>query len=202
MEYSKTTIKSRRLIIRPLVTSDYSTWKQAHDVLLPSQNDFDSGAKAADRLTRLAFRKMLKARPNLWKRDRFYMLGIFEKKTGALVGGINVIPHVRNIFQTAAIGYYVHNTHWRRGYAIEAIEVVTRFAFRDLKLHRITAEIEVKNKASIKTIKKVGFRKEALAKRLFYSRGHWQDAMVFAMTAEEKGLSKQKPKIRLAVAES
>lgn len=201
-KYQTFKIKTRRLIIRPMKASDYKVWVRANDALLPSQNRFDGGKRASDRVTRQAFHKILRPRRVLWERDRFYMMSIFDKNSGAFIGVMNVIPHIRNIFQTAAIGYYIHNNHWRKGYGSEALNAVITFAFKTLKFHRLTAEIEIGNRRSVQMVKKIGFRREATAKRLIYDDGKWNDAYIFALTAEEWGIRRMKPEHRLSVADS
>lgn len=202
INYQTFKIKTRRLIIRPMKASDYKIWLKANDSLLPSQNRFDGGKRPPERVTRQAFHKILKPRRVLWEKDRFYMMSIFDKNSGDFIGVMNVIPHIRNIFQTAAIGYYINNTYWRRGYGSEALKAAITFSFKTLKFHRLTAEIEVGNRRSVQMVKKIGFRKEAIAKRLIYDHGKWNDAYIFALTSEEWGIRGMKPEHRLAVSDS
>lgn len=129
-------------------------------------------------------------------------MGIFEKKSGSLVGIVNVIPHARTILQTAAIGYVIYNNHWRKGYATEAVKAVTVFAFKNLKFHRLTAEIDVTNKRSIGLSRKLGYRQEARANKLVYETGRWHDCFIFTTTAEDWGIRNTKPIYRLTSAES
>ena len=129
-------------------------------------------------------------------------MGIFEKKSGDLLGIINLIPHARTILQTSAIGYVIFNNHWRKGFAFEAVKAVTTFAFRELAFHRLTAEIETTNSASISLSRKRGYRKEATAQKHLFDQGEWHDCFIYATTAEEWGIKRSVPIYRLTSAES
>ncbi|MBC7457642.1 MAG: GNAT family N-acetyltransferase [Bdellovibrionaceae bacterium] len=94
------------------------------------------------------------------------------------------------------------NNHCRKGYAREALKATITFAFRNLKFHRLTAEIEKDNLPANKMVKKIGFRKEAVAKKLFCSDGKWNDAFILALTAEEWVIKRMQPMHRLAAADS
>jgi RimJ/RimL family protein N-acetyltransferase len=77
---------------------------------------------------------------------------------GVLVAGgqltIQKFPHV------AEVGFWVHGNHQRRGFGYAtAIQLVT-LGFTDLKLHRIFGKTFTSNVASMRTLEKVGMRKE------------------------------------------
>ena len=50
-----------------------------------------------------------------------------------------------------------------KGFMTEAISLILKFAFEDLKLHRIEANIQPHNLASIAVVKKNGFSKEGFS---------------------------------------
>ena len=200
--YEKFKISSKRLEIRPLQLPDFKTWVEANELQLPSQGRFDTGKRPSAARNRVAFRRLIRDRKLTWKNDRFYGMGIFEKKSGELVGVINIIPHARTILQSAAIGYVIYNHHWRKGFASESIPAVCLFAFRTLKFHRLTAEVDVTNKASIALSRKVGFKKEARANNLIFDNGKWHDCFIFTMTAENCGVKNPKPVFRVTSVES
>lgn len=84
------------------------------------------------------------------------------------------------------MGYALFNRYWGFGYAEEAVTALIDIAFNDHKLHRIVAGIESENKKSIKFAKKLGFRKEGIARRVVLLRGEWQDLTQYALTTEDK----------------
>ena len=57
----------------------------------------------------------------------------------------------------------------------EAIEAVVDYAFRELRLHRIEANIMPRNAASLAVVRKLGFHEEGLALRYLKINGKWED---------------------------
>ena len=58
----------------------------------------------------------------------------------------------------AEIGYWIGVPHWGRGYATEAVRLVTAYAFETLGLRRLVAHTLVRNPASGRVLEKAGFR--------------------------------------------
>jgi len=67
----------------------------------------------------------------------------------------------------------------------EALRLAVLYAFQDLGLHRIEANIIPGNVASIALVQRLGFRLEGLAERYLKIHGEWQDHERWAFTAEE-----------------
>ena len=71
------------------------------------------------------------------------------------------------------------------GYTPEALVVAARFAFEDLRLHRLQVSIVPRNSASLRVVEKLGLRCEGLAERYVEINGVWEDHLRFAITVEE-----------------
>ncbi len=203
VDYRTTRLGTRRLIVRPLRLSDHTRWVRAQREMQPRQTAFDVGPRPTGQLTRDEFRKLVGQRQAVWARDRFYALSVFERRApGDLVGMVNVIPHIRSTIQTAAVGYVIHNNHWGKGYATEALAAVVTFAFETLRFHRLSAEMDTRNRPSVATAKKAGFRREGTARGFLHDGERWRDAYIFAMTAEEWGIEGTRPEVRMHFSES
>ena len=61
------------------------------------------------------------------------------------MGVINLNEIVRGPFRSACLGYYAFIPHMGRGYMTEAFRLVPHWAFRDLHLHRVEANIQPGN---------------------------------------------------------
>jgi [ribosomal protein S5]-alanine N-acetyltransferase len=72
---------------------------------------------------------------------------------------------------------------WGRGYATDAVNVRTRFAFREVGLHRI--EGHTMNPAMKRVYEKCGYQHEGVARRKFWRDGRWHDAELFAVLGED-----------------
>ncbi|WP_422086022.1 GNAT family N-acetyltransferase [Variovorax sp.] len=92
-----------------------------------------------------------------------------------LVGVFNITNIVRGAFQSGYLGYYVFAGHERQGLMRKGLEEVVRFAFQDLKLHRLEANIQPTNVASIALVKACGFMQEGYSPRYLNINGRWCD---------------------------
>ncbi len=64
---------------------------------------------------------------------------------------------------------------WRKGYASEVMALRTRYAFRELNLHKLMTEAFEENAASKRALEKVGYKKIGLRREHFFTRGRWHD---------------------------
>jgi ribosomal-protein-alanine N-acetyltransferase len=67
----------------------------------------------------------------------------------------------------------------------ESVAVVTRFAFDDLRLHRLQIAIIPRNRNSRRVMEKLRYREEGVALRYLEINGVWEDHVRYAITAEE-----------------
>ena len=104
---------------------------------------------------------------------------------GSIVGAMSLSQIFRGGFQNAYLGYYVGAGYANQGYTTEALELFLRHAFRQLKLHRLEANIQPGNAASIGLVKRAGFRKEGYSPRYLKICGRWQDHERWAILAED-----------------
>lgn len=108
--------------------------------------------------------------------------------TGAvdrLIGRVALANVVLGSWRNATLGYWIDEASGSRGHATEAVLLTLRFAFEDLRLHRVQPAVMPRNKRSIRVVQKCGFRDEGLAERYLQINGIWEDHRIFAMTAEE-----------------
>jgi [ribosomal protein S5]-alanine N-acetyltransferase len=112
---------------------------------------------------------------------------ICDKSSGQIVGVVNLNCIVRGLFQSAYLGYYVGAAFANRGYMTEGITLVARYAFTQMGLHRLEANIEPGNIASIALARKCGFRKEGFSPRYLRIAGQWQDHERWALLADDGG---------------
>ncbi|GAC1322360.1 MAG: GNAT family protein [Thermoleophilaceae bacterium] len=121
------------------------------------------------------------------RREDFAMLLAVKCDGGAIAGFFNLSQIFRGPFQNAYLGYAVGAPYARRGYMSEAIELVVRHAFDDLGLHRLEANIQPGNEASIALAKRAGFRLEGFSQRYLKIGGHWRDHERWAVLADDLG---------------
>ena len=110
---------------------------------------------------------------------------ICRNEDGAIVGGAALSQIFRKAFQNAYLGYYLAEKFTGRGYMTEAVELVLRFAFKELKLHRVEANVQPENKASIAVLQRCGFTKEGFSRKYLKIGGRWRDHERFAIIVED-----------------
>ncbi len=102
----------------------------------------------------------------------------------AIVGIIHMAQIFRGPLQSAYLGYGLGVDFIGKGYAAEAVRIILRFAFRDLKLHRLEANIQPHNRPSIALVKQLGFSKEGYSPKYLKVSGKWCDHERWAITKE------------------
>jgi ribosomal-protein-alanine N-acetyltransferase len=104
---------------------------------------------------------------------------------GVIVGSINLSQIFRGGFQNAYLGYHVGAQYCGQRHMTEAIQLMLRYAFEHLKLHRLEANIQPGNVASIALVKRAGFVREGYSRRYLKICGRWRDHERWAMIAED-----------------
>lgn len=103
----------------------------------------------------------------------------------ALIGGMNINEIVRGAFQSGYLGYWITGRYAGRGHGAEALRLLLGYAFGNLALHRLEANIQPENAASIALVRAVGFRLEGRSPRYLKVAGIWRDHERWAVTREE-----------------
>lgn len=183
----KPSFNTTRLIIRPYGAKDFKCWRKAYSEMMKAQNEWDLDPRSDEELSKANFRKLLKVQKNQRTKETFYDFAVFLKGTGELIGTIALMDLSRGVFQNAYLGYRIFNKHWNKGYGKEMVKASFKMAFQNLKLHRVEAGIDPKNKRSILLARSVGMRKEGLKKRALYLNGKWQDIVIYSVTCEDVG---------------
>lgn len=119
------------------------------------------------------------------ERDDFASLLACRVEDGAIAGVFNLSQIVRGAFQSAYLGYYAHERHAGQGYMGEALPLVIAHAFGPLRLHRLEANIQPGNAASIALARSAGFRLEGFSPRYLLVGGRWCDHQRYALTVED-----------------
>jgi len=181
-----TSLRGRRVLLKPLVLADFDGWREVRqrnrDWLLQWEPKPPPG-QPDDTESKPAFNARCGAREREWQLGTGYGFGIFV--AGALAGEINLSGVQRGPFQNTYVGYWIDRAQAGNGYVPEALVVASRFAFEDLRLHRIQVAIIPRNQASRRVVEKLALRDEGVAERYLAINGRWEDHIRYALTAEE-----------------
>jgi ribosomal-protein-alanine N-acetyltransferase len=102
-----------------------------------------------------------------------------------LVAMVNLSQIVRGSFQSCYCGFYANAANAGQGLTHETLELSLRYAFTTQGLHRVEANVQPSNAASLRLVRRVGFRHEGFSPRYLHIDGAWRDHERFAITAEE-----------------
>lgn len=111
---------------------------------------------------------------------------VIERLDGEVVGSIATHRCDRRA-GTFAYGLNVRREHRRKGYAAEAITLLLRYYFRELRYQKVNASVYSFNEPSILLHEKLGFTREGRLRRMVYTEGRYHDEIVYGLTTEEFG---------------
>jgi ribosomal-protein-alanine N-acetyltransferase len=126
-------------------------------------------------------------RPARWEPGRATHAGflVCRAEDDAIVGVFNLSEIVRGALQSAYLGYYALAPHAGQGYMSEGLGLVLEAAFRTLGLHRVEANVQPDNAASLRLVERAGFAREGYSRRYVKIAGRWRDHVRHALLVED-----------------
>jgi ribosomal-protein-alanine N-acetyltransferase len=97
------------------------------------------------------------------------------RATNEIAGVINIIGIVLGKFRSGYLGYHIFSGFERQGLMREGLQAAIGHAFKVLKLHRLEANIQPDNRASIALVSSCGFLKEGYSPKYLKIGGRWRD---------------------------
>jgi RimJ/RimL family protein N-acetyltransferase len=85
----------------------------------------------------------------------------------------------------AELGYALGRQEWGKGYMHEALQALLEYAFGEMKLRRLEADVDPRNLPSIKTLERLGFQREGFLRERWHVAGEIQDALFYGLLARE-----------------
>lgn len=184
---------TKRLIIRALKIIDYERWHDAYVNGYAKKSKWDSHPKKSVKCTYEIFLKVMKKQEDLAKKDDYYRYYIFEKDSQTIVGEIDFDVFLRSTHQFANFGYTIYNRYWGLGLGREASLAGLKIGFKQLKLNRLEAAINLDNKKSLRLARSIGMRREGIKKRYWFEYGKWTDHIIYVANPEDIKLKPHKP---------
>lgn len=120
---------------------------------------------------------------NLKETDECFV--ICRQNDSAIVGAVNLSQIFRKAFQNCYLGYSLGVHYTGKGFMTEAVKLILEHVFENLKLHRIEANVQPHNQASIRVLERCGFSKEGFSKNYLQIDGKWCDHERWALVAED-----------------
>lgn len=114
-----------------------------------------------------------------------------EMLTGTLVGTSNLRDwDVRN--GTFSFSVRIYRDHQRKGYATEAVKILLRYGFYELRCQKANSVTIDGNEGSVRLHHSLGFQEEGRLRRNCYTGGEYRDEILFGLTREEFAAIDQK----------
>lgn len=109
---------------------------------------------------------------------------VIENRDGAFAGMINS-HHCNQRVGVFQYGVAVRAGHRRNGYASEAVRMLVRYFFEELRYQKVNVVVYSYNEASIRLHERLGFQLEGRLRRTLFANGRFHDQLFYGMTREE-----------------
>jgi [ribosomal protein S5]-alanine N-acetyltransferase len=158
---------------------DYLAWQalrqESRAELIPYEPRW-----ATHELSQPTFASRVRQAKLLAEDNEAFQFLIFDKAASMLLGGITLGNIRRGAAQTGEIGYWLGTRHYGQGYMRDAVSTLLKFAFLNLRLHRVEAACIQDNIRSIALLKHCGFHYEGFARAYLEIDGRRQDHHLYA----------------------
>ena len=119
----------------------------------------------------------------LSEENRYFLC---HEDTREIMGTFNISGIVRGFSQSAYLGYEVFSPHGKQGFMRTGLGLLIKEAFLELNLHRLEANIQSENLASIKLVAGAGFKKEGFSENyLNIGNNGWKDHERWALINDD-----------------
>ena len=172
-------LEGQNIILRLPAKADFSAWKilrfESRAELTPYEPRWPE-----HELTRSAYSARVKQAYNLAIEGEAFQFLIFDKRSTTLLGGITLGNIRRGAAQTGEIGYWLGTKFCGQGFMRDAVFTVLKYAFVNLRLHRVEAACIQGNARSVALLQHCGFHYEGSARAYLEIDGRRQDHHLYA----------------------
>ena len=152
-------IKTEHFVLKPVSTDEinefYKAFIESFDQLtqyyIPAWSRYKIPPAQDEML------QFLKQNQEEWITQKGFLLSVFDKKTNEFIGQ-GELHHFDNSVPKARLGYWIKNDKISKGYATEIAHALTIFGFDILNCNRLEIRNDVRNPASGKIAKKLGYK--------------------------------------------
>lgn len=169
----KLTLATDRLLIRNFTSED---WKYVHEY---TSNPMVMQYMPSGTLNKEQTVELVNQHVN----EDAEKFAVILKGEAALIGHIEFFKYFGD--HTYEIGWVLNPSYCNQGLASEAAAAFLRYAFIELKIHRIVATCQPENIPSYRVMEKIGMRREGLFKQCIPHGDIWWDEYYYALLREE-----------------
>lgn len=121
----------------------------------------------------------------LFAQRTLFQWGI-ARRSDDLVIGTCTLAALNAAHRRAELGFALGRRYWRQGYVAEALPTLVDFAFSELGLHRLEADVDPRNDASIRALERLGFQREGYLRERYHMNGEIQDAIIYGLLRRDR----------------
>jgi RimJ/RimL family protein N-acetyltransferase len=129
-------------------------------------------------------REFISSRARAAASEEWYSFGIFENATDRFLGGVG-LNFINRVHRMGNLGYWVRTSAAGCGIATKAAQMMARFAFEHVALHRVEILAAVPNLASQRVAEKAGAVREGVLRNRLLIGDKSQDAVLFSLIPED-----------------
>ena len=172
-------VRTERLLLRMMITDDVDdihAYQSRDDVCRYLLFEPRDRTVVAEKVAQHAAATTLTGDGDYWQ--------IAVEHDGRVIG--DVFFTIKSVeHSTGEIGWTMHPDFHGHGYMTEAAGAGLRIAFETLSLHRVIANLDARNVASVALCRRLGMREEAHHLEDMWSKGEWADSYIYAVLARE-----------------
>ncbi len=180
MPFDTLSLKTQRLLLRPLKAEDakplFEVFSDPEVMRFWSTPPWTTIEQAQE---------MIAADTEELARGIHLRLGIVTPGDEALIGTCSLF-NFSQPSRRAEIGYCLASSAWGRGYMYEALTELIRYAFDELKLHRLEADIDPRNSASERILLRLGFVKEGHLRARWIVDDETSDSALYGLLQSDR----------------
>jgi RimJ/RimL family protein N-acetyltransferase len=173
---SQPTLKTERLILRPLTLEDAPVVQQ----LAGRREIADTTISIPHPYSEQQARDWISGHIEACAQNKGVVFGVELTRTNQLIGTIGLREIDQEHLQ-AEMGFWIGTDWWGQGHATEAAKSVIRYGFKELGLNRIYTHHMVRNPASGRVLEKLGMKREGLLRQRVRKWGKFEDVVILAI---------------------
>lgn len=172
-------LESERLRLRPLTEADvpalFAIFSDPEVTRFWSSPPLEAEADAAT---------LLREIHEEYARGELLEWGLERREAPGVIGTCSLmalsLPNRRG-----ELGFALRRDAWGRGYVQEILPVLVAWAFGPLGLHRLEADVDPRNEASVRALERLGFQVEGRLRDRWQVTGEVQDTLILGLLEPE-----------------
>lgn len=113
-----------------------------------------------------------------------FQWGVTLRGSGRVIG-TGTLFQLDRTHRRTSLGYVLGRSSWGAGLGAETVATLIRFAFEQLGLDRLEADVDPRNERSLRLLERQGFRREGYLRERFRVRDEVQDSVWLGLLRRE-----------------